>query len=65
MAKDTNLYRITYNTGLVKVGTRRILGCVLGAMKEVGWNKRPVKIERAPRPEWQDVTAEFIPAKDG
>lgn len=59
MPADRNLYRITYDNGKVKLGTRRILGCVLGAMKE-NWYKSPVKIERAPEPVFEDVTEEFI-----
>lgn len=57
---DKSLYRITYDNGKVKHGTRRILGCVLGAMKSPDWYRTPVKIERAPEPEWADVTEEFL-----
>lgn len=59
MMADKNLYRITYDNGSVKHGRRHILGCVLGA-RVVRWSKRPVKIERAPEPGWEDVTAEFL-----
>jgi hypothetical protein len=58
---DTSLYRITYDTGLVKYGPRRVLGPVLGAMRGAYWNKKPVKIERAIQPVFEDVTTEFIP----
>lgn len=57
---DTRLFRITYDTGFVKYGPRRVLGPVIGAMKD-NWYKRPVKIEAAPGDiAWTDVTSEFI-----
>lgn len=66
MAKDPYLYRITYNNGAVKHGNRHVLGCVKGANNIPGYNyKSPVKIERTLNPEWEDVTAEHIPATDG
>jgi len=65
MAKDPYLYRITYDNGVIKHGHRRVLGPVLGAMRAGHWYKKPVKIERAPEPAWEDVTTEFIPAADG
>jgi hypothetical protein len=66
MAADPHLYRITYDNGKIKHGNRQVLGCVVGAANSPGFNYRtPVKIERAPEPEWEDVTAEHLPAKDG
>lgn len=58
---DTRLFKITYDNGSVKYGPRRVLGPVIGAMKD-GWYKRPVKVEAiVVRPgEWDDVTSEFI-----
>lgn len=57
---DPYLYRMTYTDGKVKHGHRRVLGPVLAAMRgDWGYN-HPVKIERAPEPEWEDVTGDFI-----
>jgi hypothetical protein len=59
--KDTNIYRVTYTTGLVKIGSKAMLGGVVAAARTSNaWMKRPVKIERAPAPEWTDVTGEFL-----
>lgn len=54
------LYRITYSNGKVKHGPGRVLGPVLGAMRNHWGYNHPVKIERAPDPAWEDVTAEHI-----
>jgi len=61
MAADKNIYRITYDDGSVKLGTRKVLGPVVGqAKKGHAWYRKPLKIERVPEPEWQDVTADFL-----
>jgi hypothetical protein len=63
MAADTNLYKITYDTEQVKYGPRRVLGPVVGHAlgDNSSWCKRPVKIERAVEPVWEDCPEEFLP----
>lgn len=58
--KDPNLYQITYNTGETKIGRRSKLGPILAALRNDWGYKKPVKIERALEPEWEDVTTEFL-----
>lgn len=59
---DTNVYKITYNDGSTKLGERKVVGPVVGhaLANNTRWHKRPVKIERAPEPAWEDVTEEFL-----
>jgi hypothetical protein len=60
MPADPFLYRITYASGKVKHGHRRVLGPVIGAWKKRWGYDHAVKIERAPEPVWEDVTDQHL-----
>jgi hypothetical protein len=60
---DTRIYKVIYNDGSTKLATRKILGAVVGTAKGGAYFKRPVAIGRAPEPEWEDVTSEFLGEK--
>lgn len=56
-----DVFRITYSDGSVKHGNRKVLGAVLGQLKNgLPWYKKPVKIEQIPSAAAVDVTSEFI-----
>jgi hypothetical protein len=56
--KDTSVYRITYGSGDVKHGTRRVLAAVLGS-RDLTW-RTIEKVERAANIDWNDVSSEFL-----
>jgi hypothetical protein len=64
VAADEHLYRITYASGKVKIGGRRVLGPAAGRSNSGAPNYtrgKIVRVERIPEPaEWEDVTAQFI-----
>lgn len=63
--RDGRLFRITYDSGLVKYGDRRVVGLAAARVNrgEPAYRKGWItQIEAIPRTvvEWDDVTNEFI-----
>lgn len=72
MAADTRLFRLTYDTGVVKYGPRAVAGpAAAQTIKHGSWNHRIGRLVLVEATDaeatagWTDVTEEFLHAAKG